>query len=399
MEQWKNGLRESMEGFRMDSPDGLWDSIEASVPAKRRHPAVFWSIPAAAAAAIAIAVIFMHRPSTSAPELIADNITYLPGTEAIDIPGKAFNPGPAGQQETAHSHIAEIVRNSAGTATEEQYRKLTEEGADSGTACLDQQNMEELPSGKKWTEDKGWTKSDAWTEDHDIKRRRHGKLSGSIGIGGAPGGRDSHAGYGEAMASRSMLSSFSFGEDPMADIAAYNMDKEIMTSTRHYQPIRAGVTLRYTMGRIGIESGVMYSCLISRIRSGSSSYYYTGNQKLHYIGIPLNVSYSIWSTPKAAVYVSAGGTMEKCAGGSLRTEYTYNGATGAPQYEKLRIKPLQWSVQAAAGIQYSITDFLGIYVEPGVSYHFKNGSDIESAYTAHPLDFSLGIGVRFSIKQ
>ena len=34
--------------------------------------------------------------------------------------------------------------------------------------------------------------------------------------------------------------------------------------------------------------------------------------------------------------------------------------------ENVKVKPLQWSLSAAAGAQFKITEKLGIYAEPGV---------------------------------
>ncbi|MCM1176462.1 MAG: PorT family protein [Clostridium sp.] len=414
MEQWKNGLRESMEDFSMDSPEGLWDSIESSVPSRKRRPAALWFIPAAAAAAIAIAVVFMHRPSPSGPELIADNIPYLSGTETIDIqepvhnPETAYSPvtATAALQDTKNRTMTEIAMDPDivpcdTEAAGKEHDRLTKDDEKPQYGSIStgrgQHDKEELPP--LWgTEERNLAEGSRLVEDNDTQRSRRGKFSGSISLGGAPGTMDSHSGYGDAMVARSEMSSFHFGEDPMADIATYNQEKEIGTQVRHFQPVSAGITARYSIGRFGIESGITYSCLMSRIRSGSDSYYYARDQKLHYLGIPVNFSYAIWESSHFGVYVSAGGTMEKCIAGSGRTEYFYNGAKGDTQHEKLSIRPLQWSVQAAGGIQYDITDFVGIYLEPGISFHFRNGSTIESPYTAHPLNFSLGIGLRFNIE-
>ena len=36
--------------------------------------------------------------------------------------------------------------------------------------------------------------------------------------------------------------------------------------------------------------------------------------------------------------------------------------------KNVKVKPLQWSLSAAAGAQFKITEKLGIYAEPGVVY-------------------------------
>ena len=65
------------------------------------------------------------------------------------------------------------------------------------------------------------------------------------------------------------------------------------------------------------------------------------------------------------MYVSAGGAMEKCVYGKIGSESE-------------TVKPLQFSVMGAVGAQYNISRRVGVYVEPGVSYFFDDGSDVQT---------------------
>lgn len=47
-------------------------------------------------------------------------------------------------------------------------------------------------------------------------------------------------------------------------------------------------------------------------------------------------------------------------------------------------------------MQYNISSMVGIYAEPGLSYYFDNGSNIETIYSEKPLNFNLNIGLRVS---
>ena len=60
------------------------------------------------------------------------------------------------------------------------------------------------------------------------------------------------------------------------------------------------------------------------------------------------------------------------------------------------VKPLQWSVNASAGVQFDIVPSVGVYAEPGISYYFDNGSDIRTIYKDEPLNFNLNVGMRFN---
>ena len=58
---------------------------------------------------------------------------------------------------------------------------------------------------------------------------------------------------------------------------------------------------------------------------------------------------------------------------------------------------LQFSVQGALGLQYDIIPVVGIYVEPGIKYYFKNGSDVRNFFKDKPTNFNLQIGVRLNL--
>lgn len=89
--------------------------------------------------------------------------------------------------------------------------------------------------------------------------------------------------------------------------------------------------------------------------------------------------------------------MEKCVGGSTATRYTLNSESlGSERQGTLDVKPLQWSVNATAGIQFNITPAIGLYAEPGAAYWFDDGTELETIYKVRPLNFYLRFGLRFS---
>ena len=122
------------------------------------------------------------------------------------------------------------------------------------------------------------------------------------------------------------------------------------------------------------------------------------DQQLHYLGIPLRLSYNIFDSKYLTVYASAGGMAEKCISGSARTIVEINGTETDNTAGRINIKPLQWSVSAEAGVQGNINDFIGIYIEPGASWHFDNGSLVSTVYKEKPLNFNLEFGIRFSFR-
>ena len=186
-------------------------------------------------------------------------------------------------------------------------------------------------------------------------------------------------------------------DDPYMGMLVTNKGHLADRRVRHRLPVHAGASIAYRINdRVSVETGIAYSYLSADIHEGSDSYYFAGEQSLHYIGIPVGVRVRAVSWKNFDVYVGAGFEAEKCVSGSLKKSYVINGQTRDDGRESISIRPLQWSVNATAGVQYNISSQIGIYAEPGLSYYFDNGSDIETIYSEKPLNFNLNIGLRVS---
>lgn len=155
-----------------------------------------------------------------------------------------------------------------------------------------------------------------------------------------------------------------------------------VVSIDHKQPVTVGLSLRKGLPKgFSLETGLTYTYLASDVKYAGSSDIVS--QKLHYIGIPLRANWNFIDTKRFTVYVSAGGAVEKCVYGTIDSE-------------KETVKPLQLSVLGAVGAQLNLTNHLGFYVEPGVSYFFDDGSDIQTIRKENPCNFTLQAGFRLS---
>ena len=180
------------------------------------------------------------------------------------------------------------------------------------------------------------------------------------------------------------------GEMQMAGLAYplinYTTNEQPGLDYEHDIPIRAGLSVRYNINdRWSITTGVNYTYLHSSTSINDKRY---GDQRLHYIGIPLSAGYNVWSNKHLTLYVSAGGTMEKLVKG----EQTFN-----DDKTKIEESRLQWSLQAAAGAEYNVNKTLGLFLEPGINHYFDNHSDVENIYKDKPWSFSLNFGVRINM--
>ncbi len=172
-----------------------------------------------------------------------------------------------------------------------------------------------------------------------------------------------------------------------------------VTEVRHHQPVRIGIGVGYRLtGRWSLESGIVYSILRSDIGMEGINHSSYSNQKLHYIGIPLEISYSIWRSKYINLYVSGGGMVEKMVSGKTHTRVSVFGRPDTYSTENVSISPLQLSVGGSLGAGLSLYRRIGLFVEPGVNYYLNNHSSVPTFYNDKPLSFSLSVGLRYDIR-
>ena len=180
------------------------------------------------------------------------------------------------------------------------------------------------------------------------------------------------------------ISSF-FDERYMTMIPTSDLYEE----TKHHQPISVGMQVGfYLLPKLKLSTGLVYTKVSSDFISGVYDTRTVSTQDLHYIGIPLNLSYSVWEYKGLHTYVTAGG--EGAVNIKNHTE------TDGEVKESKRDK-MQWSTNASVGIQYDFIPQLGVYVEPGMKYYFDNGSQIENIFKDKKLNFNIQFGLRFNV--
>ena len=407
MTDWKENIRNKMSDYSEAAPEGLLDSIMISMDGnrKRRNNIILLTASLAAAAAIAAAVVISPgtgqesgnipasgRILADRPEII--RIGKIPGAGEIGIirPDRA----PAGDEYIVRQDGKpdgtgnDIPKENVGTSNDEAGNVGKDAGKKdiaSGNDSHEQDNI--MDGGYGW---KDLLLAEAGKE-------QMGKMTFGVRASGFTGRGSNYSGYSPAVNMAAAAAPMSYGDNALAGIMTLNRSKEVSTESHHYMPIKAGISVSYAFTpRWSLESGLTYSWLLSKSKTGSESYYVDSRQTLHYLGIPLNVNFHIWQNRWMDVYASAGGMLEKCVGGTVRSDYVYGGDVRESDRENLTVKPLQWSVGASAGLQFRLSDVVGLYLEPGVTYHFGNGSGVESAYSVHPLNFNLNLGLRFSLK-
>lgn len=159
---------------------------------------------------------------------------------------------------------------------------------------------------------------------------------------------------------------------------------------KHHFPISVGVQVGWGVTEcLRINTGVVYTNVSSDFINSSYNTTQVTTQTLHYVGVPVNISYDFWQTKRFKTYVTAGGEADF----NVKNHTESNGEVMASKHDRT-----QWSANASLGAQFDIIPQLGIYVEPGAKYYFDNGSQIENTFKDKKLNFNLQFGLRWNIK-
>lgn len=173
-----------------------------------------------------------------------------------------------------------------------------------------------------------------------------------------------------------------------AYFSAEPLQRDCKETTKHNMPVSFGATVSYDLNdRLALTSGLVYTLATSSFEHGTSSNASKDEQTLHYVGIPLTASYTIWGNSWLKTYVNAGGQADFNVSAKVETE----GHTADIDKDRAQL-----SVGAAAGVQLNVIKQMGVYVEPGMRYYFDNGSNVQTVFKEHPCNFSLQMGLRWN---
>ena len=174
----------------------------------------------------------------------------------------------------------------------------------------------------------------------------------------------------------------------------------LKTDAKHYRPVTFSVLAKWQFTEtLGLESGLSWTMLSSRFTTSSATSQIADQQTLQYIGIPLSMTFSFLDTRLFTIYAAMGGMVEKCVDGRVKHSEYVSDKLLLSYVDKVSVTPLQWSVSGGAGIQANFSDNLAFFAEPGLSYHFRNDSQVGTIYREHPLDFRFSFGFRVTFNR
>lgn len=428
--QWSDNLRKRMESHQETSPDGLWEDIEQIIKEKslivrepKRNIALLWGKRIGAIAAVVLVMLLIGDSlmiENSQKSQIITQKKQTPHEHKNNLSTDQDNGNEFITGNSSNRIISQTKKNTAISIpkktlytkdesglvakVEEEKHKAEPERED----CKSESNIEKKtcnnkPNSKRRDQDNN-KEIDLNTYLPVIEQKnKYTKWLASVYASNiSSNSAKKNEGYGHFVSvgvqPEGSCEDPIGGEDPQSNIFVQNKYREVYTDIKHRQPIIIGVTANYNIDdKWSLTSGLTYTVLSSQLRSGSDNYYYTSEQTLHNIGIPLSINYNVWKSKKISIYLSAGGIVEKNVSGKLTTDYILDDQLKFIQKDKISVEHLQWSVNTSIGVQYNLSPKIGLYAEPGASYYFKNGSEIKTIYKEKPINLSLRFGLRFSL--
>ena len=411
-ESWEEQLRQRLEGHEMAPPDGLWEDVckelgmtpfPVLTPSTRSSNKRWYYI--AAAVLLALAGFFAIyqfnndietkalavESNQSPPEQSDAPASEVPKEDNLitcQPPCEPKNCQTASEPESA----SELEPPCEPEPTSEPENVLSKEDLQrpESEEPVSEPHVSEShvsePQAKRPVEDRG---IDQLPPSESLPKRNETPDRWSLGLT-ASGGLI--AANNSVSTDRHVISNLSI---PKEEYEAENSSLGVTYAQteivwKHRLPVRFGLGVQYRFNeRLSLLSGISYTYLYSEC-STSLQRNVSYSQKLHYLGVPLGIVWQLWSSGHFRINLSGSAMLEKCISAS------FDNKRSDDIYGK---KPWQWSLNAAAGVEYSFTPQLGVYLEPSLGYYFDDGTQLEHYYKEHPLAPSINFGLRFNINK
>jgi len=367
-EQWTQELQQKMTGYRRPAPDVSWDELDHALAVGKSRKMRRFRLQRIAAAAVILLIAGVGYWGF----LYDDAVQTLPTTASVG--NQPIDATSQGDRHTVRSgnhltgclspcEVAEVSVSEPETVTPVSVE-------DTDTLHITATEEQQQPRG---VEEKvqPTKKNSPVIYPSDLRQRQHleNRLTAKVYMSSAMAGS-----LTESFGAQIGYASHNLHQDSVQHI--HHLQDSVQ-HIHHRQPVRIGLSLRYRLDtRWSIETGLSYTRLSSDITTIEDGVTTMTEQRLNYIGMPLNISYNLWRNRYLELYITSGAMIEK----------------------RLDASPWQFSFNVGAGAEYKLTNYVSLYAEPSLGYYFKDGSATPTIYQDHPLIFNLSFGLRFNLQ-
>lgn len=417
-ERFEELLSDKLQEFSVAPPEGLFDRISASldeIPAAAPAPVVRRRIPmwryASAAAAVLLAIgiswLTIERTSEEPQALLATTQPTQPTLAAP--PAKVAEVATAQPlateqesitdrlrtlffEEIAEEQLAQIEIPTEGITPQELLADQTDESelADNTKPQIEGPQLEDAPRSKRRAE-QGDEATEAWrramAEQYAAERRGGVVASLYGGNGGVMGsGSLNERGLASLLSNNMMVNEV---VDELLMSQSFRAPQE--AKLKHSMPASVGVGVSLPLtNKLAFETGVVYNYLHSASNQEQAMSTYSKERHLHYIGIPVGLSYNILDRNAFDLYAHSSFMLER--GVSGRDFVLMDGVK--TMETKIEYEGIQPSVDLSVGAMFTVGN-IGLYAQPGLSYYFGTASQPANYRTENPISLSLRVGMKF----
>ena len=394
-ETWTDKLRQKMQSHEETPPPGLWDDLSTSLRNSTTKPARIylfrrWAAAAAVAALFAGGGLYWWqqqgdttglqpaRPTMTAQSQHAEEVApagVKPDTEGILPDETLLAQNAAPQRAKGHRTAGMSAPAPLGNLTETDI--MAPDAAPSTPVAAPQQA--ESAVAAKQAEAAVAAPSSTLDEEQmllaQLSADDEKAVSQTTGL--------------QLFASNGFYGSDLFG--PASAPHIYRSAPQVRKESHHEQPLSFGLTFSFPVSsRLGLATGAVYTRQRSDFTYISKTSQTKEKQTLHYVGVPLTVMGSLWSSQRFHTYAQAGAQADFNVSASTEV----NGVSRSSDKDGV-----QFSALLGLGAQYDLLPFMGIYVEPSARYYFDNQSDVSTSFKEHPFKFNLQMGLRFLLNK
>ena len=383
-------IKSIMENSQETPPAGIWEAIESRLPQPRKAPAVWWhwAVPAMAMAAAAVsAVLFINKPSAdkSYEKEQISVIAQVPSQD--DSRGSLLVLSDEQPSDPAKEQPAvQVLKSIREVVPQDQEVEIPREDNVPAAAAEPETAEEQAPSPAETKPADSpivmeYSQNPFYHHEAETRARRAQlQLNGLIG--------------GNEASQMPFSRSFIMGTRAVADPTGTTISEN--TESTYGIPLSFGLGTRfYLSDHFSIGTGISYSLLVRSFNGTfiDGTRHVTGDVRhsIQYLGIPLNLYYDILDTDLLQLYLFGGGAAEK----AISNKYLIQNGTDPINYST-KVPGLQWSADLGLGIQFRLTNHVGLYLDPSARYYF-NSNQPKSIRTKKPFMFGFEAGLRFDL--
>lgn len=422
---WINKLREEERHFEMQAPEGLWEDIQRDLTKdvdfadnsnQTKVGSVkgnFWLkrvLIAAAACTLALVCFKLSMDNTGAlkeTEIAKAKKTVDTRIKEVDDKTETVEEQTVTAQiADTETFVAKAETNRVKTVATESPKKdmgVANESSHVNAIVTDGDQETVTPESTS----KPTQKSDRQTDRQTKISTQSVSLPRKNSLGGISLSTQTAFAMGNNPSSSYVVYNFNYMavptiSTPDAPHTTFKHDKVpvgFSYKDKHKMLFSLGLLLNVPVSqRLSIDCGVALTKTEKERNILNGSLTHVVKTDYDYIGVPVALKYDVIKTKNLSVYGKAGGKIDFNYAADETSETWEKGQPGTQKmsYDIDKTKNPQFSLSAAAGVQWLLAKHLALYLEPGYVYYINNGSS-DVYFNEKPHNFNINLGVRVPI--